>query len=207
MNDTKNDSKKLGRPKSFNEEVALEAAVEIFWRKGYHGASIKDLTSAMGIHSPSLYATYGDKESLFIRCIEHYMGSVSCSPLDAFENAKDIQSGVSAFFETILHHACEEQNGALGCFLSSCVVTCADTVEGVKPLLQAAIEYSEQRLVAGFERAKLVGELAEDFPSAQRARLMFDLRQGPLFRVRSGVALEEVGKDLVYWQGVVLGHE
>src|SRR5580658_8032812 len=63
---------KMGRPRCFCEEDALEAAMRVFWEKGYEGASLTDLTEAMGINRPSLYATFGDKEALFRRAMQRY---------------------------------------------------------------------------------------------------------------------------------------
>ena len=64
--------KPRGRPRSFDREAALDAAMEVFWRKGYEATSISDLTDAMGINPPSLYAAFGDKEQLFMAAIERY---------------------------------------------------------------------------------------------------------------------------------------
>lgn len=61
-----------GRPRAFDREVVLDAATQVFWRKGYNGASMLDLTSAMGIGSASLYATFGSKEQLYAEAIDHY---------------------------------------------------------------------------------------------------------------------------------------
>ena len=64
--------KPRGRPRSFDRERALEQAIEVFWKKGFEGASIADLTEAMGINPPSLYAAFGDKENLFLQAVERY---------------------------------------------------------------------------------------------------------------------------------------
>src|ERR1700676_4718951 len=61
-----------GRPRTFCTEKALDCAMQVFWRKGYEGASMVDLTTAMGINSPSLYAAYGSKEGLFRAVLERY---------------------------------------------------------------------------------------------------------------------------------------
>jgi AcrR family transcriptional regulator len=65
-------SSKMGRPRGFDEDVALEAAMRVFWAKSYEGATMADLTEAMGINRSSMYAAFGDKESLFRLAIERY---------------------------------------------------------------------------------------------------------------------------------------
>ncbi len=62
----------IGRPRAFDMDKALESALEVFWRKGYDGTSLTDLTEAMGINKPSLYAAFGNKEQLFLKAIEFY---------------------------------------------------------------------------------------------------------------------------------------
>ncbi|MBX3674805.1 MAG: TetR/AcrR family transcriptional regulator [Burkholderiales bacterium] len=61
-----------GRPRCFDRAAALEAAMEVFWRKGFEATSLADLTAAMGINPPSLYAAFGDKERLFLEAAGHY---------------------------------------------------------------------------------------------------------------------------------------
>ncbi|HUN97092.1 MAG TPA: helix-turn-helix domain-containing protein, partial [Bradyrhizobium sp.] len=63
----------MARPREFDEAVALEAAVECFWRRGYVATSVRDLAEKMGISAPSLYNTYGDKHELFVQALERYL--------------------------------------------------------------------------------------------------------------------------------------
>jgi AcrR family transcriptional regulator len=65
-------TRERGRPRGFDADAALDRAVEVFWRQGYEGASLGDLTEAMGINRPSMYAAYGNKEELFRRAIARY---------------------------------------------------------------------------------------------------------------------------------------
>ncbi len=66
-----------GRKLEFDKEQALEAAMCVFWKKGFVGASLSDLTEGMGINKPSLYATFGNKEALFIQATQHYLDKYS----------------------------------------------------------------------------------------------------------------------------------
>ena len=63
----------IGRPRAFDVDEALDRALDVFWRKGYEGASICDLTAAMGINPPSLYAAFGNKEELFRKALDRYV--------------------------------------------------------------------------------------------------------------------------------------
>ncbi len=63
----------IGRPREFDRDAALEAAMLVFWRKGFAAASMNDLCDAMGVRSPSLYAAFGSKEALYLEAIEHYV--------------------------------------------------------------------------------------------------------------------------------------
>lgn len=198
------DTKKIGRPRRFDVDEALWAAVNVFWTKGYDGASMKDLTEAMGINSPSLYATFGDKHALYLRAIDRYASNDACAPLVAFEEEPDIALAIRAFMEASIDYATAHESGARGCFLSSCVSTTAGEVEGVRSLLCRAIEETDARLASRFEAEKARNVLPSDFSSMERARLMFDLRQGHVFRARAGLSPETMISDLDHRVRMVL---
>ncbi len=197
-------TKKIGRPRGFDEDEALWAAVNVFWAKGYDGASMKDLTEAMGINSPSLYASFGDKRALYLKAIDRYVSNDACAPLVAFEGEPDIDKAVRAFMEASIDYATSHESGTRGCFLSSCVSTTAGEFDVVRSLLCRAIEETDARLAARFELEKARNMLPADFPSEERARLMFDLRQGHVFRARAGMAPEAMKRDLDHRVRMVL---
>ena len=187
---------KRGRPRKFNKDEALEKATNIFWKKGYEGASLNDLTDAMGINGPSLYSAFGSKRELFIKSINAYTSNSACIPLVAFENETDIRDAVKAFMISVISYSIDNPSGASGCFLSSCVATSAGEVEGAQALLKEAILEADKRLAERFDFEKKQGTLPPDFPSMARARLMFDLRQGYVLRARSGLSHTEISQDL-----------
>ncbi len=191
-----NDTKKVGRPRKFDQDDALMAAVNVFWSKGYDGASMKDLTEAMGINGPSLYSTFGDKHNLYLQAIDRYSHNDACAPLVAFESEPDIHLAVLAFMNAAIEYATQHESGARGCFLSSCVATTAGELDGVDSLLAEAIEETDGRLAKRFEMEKEKGGLPANFPCLERARLMFDLRQGFVFRARAGLDAKVMKSEL-----------
>lgn len=197
-------TKKVGRPKKFDRIHALDSAVNVFWRKGYDGASLSDLTKAIGINPPSLYAEFGDKERLYRSAIEHYASNDACKPLVVFEEEDQIRGAVSAFLNEVILYSTRHESGAKGCFLSSCVATTAGEVAGVQSLMKQAINSTEKRLIVRFDKAISDGELDTGFPSKQRARLMFDLRQGLVFRARAGCTANSMKNDLERWIDIIL---
>lgn len=200
-----NDTKKVGRPKKFDRNEALTSAMHVFWAKGYDGASMKDLTAAMGINGPSLYAEFGDKLALFRLTIDCYAENDGCAPLVAFESEANITKAVRAFLNASIDYATEQESGARGCYLASSVATNACEIDGIDEKLQLAIKDTDQRLANRFIAERANGVLPDNFPALERARLMFDLRQGYMFRARSGCSPDSLKSDLDFRAKLILG--
>lgn len=198
------DTKKMGRPRTFDSRQALTAAMNVFWAKGYDGASLKDLTGAMGISGPSMYAAFGDKRELFLKTIDLYGDVDGCAPVVMFESEPDIRLAVRGFLEEVIIYATAHESGAKGCFLASSVSASIGEVEGVKERVEKAIEDTDKRLASRFEREKENKVLPEDFPSLERARLLYDIRQGYMFRGRAGWTAEAMRRDLDHRVSMIL---
>jgi AcrR family transcriptional regulator len=199
---------KVGRPREFDVGTALDAAIDVFWAKGYDGASLTDLTEALGITRPSLYAAFKDKRGLYLSAIERYVTSEECPPLVEFDAHEDITKAVYAFMAASIDYATGKggkgEDGKLGCFLGNCVSTNACEVEGVQERLRQAIEGTDKRLTARFEIEKEKGNLRSDFPSKARARMMFDLRQGIALRARAGISSRSIKSEIKEMATVIL---
>ncbi|QHQ36089.1 TetR/AcrR family transcriptional regulator [Algicella marina] len=190
------DTKKLGRPRNFDYDTALLSAMKVFWEKGYDGASLRDLTSAMGITGPSLYAAFGDKSELYLKTIDHYASADACTPLVALEREEDIAEALHAFLSEVIRSATDHASGAKGCYIASSVVAVAGQVQGVSERVQAVITEAENRLTARFQKEVDKGTLPPGFPARARAAMLFDLRQGYMFRGRAGWSNEQMMKDV-----------
>lgn len=191
-----NDTKRLGRPRSFDKDEALMAAMNMFWAKGYDRTSLKDLTNAMGISGPSIYAAFGDKRELYLQTIDLYADVDACAPVIAFETEPDIEKAVRGFLKAVIAYSASNESGMTGCFLASCVSTSIGEVDGVDERMEKAIDDTDVRLAARFDLEKANGRLSKSFPSQERGRLMFDMRQGYVFRGRAGWSADVLQQDL-----------
>ena len=167
--------KKIGRSISFNKEVILAESIKFFWEKEYFATSIQDIVDVTKLNSPSLYATFKNKENLYKQSILKYINDDNCSPIIAFEEQKEIKKTVKAFMQASLDYSTNQPKGRLGCFMTNCVSSSAGFVEGVQELLKEANLTADNKIVKCFEKEKEKGVLPYDFPSMKRARLMFDL--------------------------------
>jgi len=167
---------------------------------------MRDLTGAMGITGPSLYAAFGDKRSLFLRTIDHYCAADACAPLVALESEEDIRTALHAFLSEVIRSATEHESGAKGCFLASSVVASVGQVEGVAERVEAAIADTEKRLAARFDREIEKGTLPPTFPVQERAALLFDIRQGYMFRGRAGCSSDRMRSEIAERVAMLLSH-
>ena len=184
-------SKKVaGRPREFDLGEALERAMNVFWLKGYDGSSLDDLQNAMGISRPSLYHAFGDKRSLFLKCLTHYSQNVAGKCLLCLQREKDLEVALTAFF---LQSVSNVATTNLGCMVA-CVATSVDDVE-VRQFLSTSSEQVEQFLAQRFVQAIEDGQLRPDFPVTERARRAFDLMVAMGFRGRAGARPEDLSQD------------
>jgi AcrR family transcriptional regulator len=84
----------IGRPREFDRDAALEAAMLMFWRKGFAATSMNDLCDAMGVRSPSLYAAFGSKEELYLEAIEHYVQTQGTRVWDGLAEGATARAGI-----------------------------------------------------------------------------------------------------------------
>lgn len=176
-------TKQRGRPRSFDREAALERATTAFWEHGYETTSITDLTDAMGIGAPSLYAAFGDKKTLFAEVVESYAvryGSFGPRALDEEPTAR-------AGFTRLLTETATvftDPSHPRGCLMICAAVNCAT------PEVENALRERREANIAGFEsriRADMAtGELPPDTDPSALARFIGAIIQGMSQQARDG---------------------
>jgi AcrR family transcriptional regulator len=167
-------------------QTALEKALDVFWSKGYDGASLSDLTTAMGINKPSLYSAFGNKEQLFLKAIEFY----ESRPCSFFKPALE-QPSAYQVAETMLLGAAKNMSDAShpqGCVMVQGALACSEAATGVKDELILRRQKNEDRLRQRFESAKEQGDLPSDSDAASLARYLCTIINGIAIQASSGAS-------------------
>ena len=192
-----------GRPREFCTEKALAAALRVFWARGYEGASMAELTEAMGIAKPSLYAAFGNKEALFARALDLYEAEKLAYVRTALE--APTARGVA---EAILTGALATVTGAdepHGCLGVISTVACGSEAAGIKAAVVARRASSQAALVERFARAKAEGDLPAHVDPEALTGYLYAILQGLAVQAGSGVTTQELGRvvetSLTLWPG------
>jgi AcrR family transcriptional regulator len=179
-----------GRPRSFNTERALDGAVRVFWRKGYEGASLSDLTKAMGINRPSLYAAFGDKEALFRKALDRYMNSEAYYVQEALK-----ETTARGFAERLLLSAAERMcrsGNPSGCLLVQGALASGEEAAPVRRELISRRKGGEALIRERLKRAKAEGDLPAGSDPTTLARYLATVSQGMAVQAASGASRNDL---------------
>jgi AcrR family transcriptional regulator len=172
-----------GRPREFDIDKALDQAVEVFWQRGYEGASLSELTKTMGISRTSLYAAFGDKEGLFGRAAAHY----ETGRADYMSHALEAPTA-REFARRLLQGAVDlhsDPDNPKGCMVVQSALACGGESDDIRHQLSTRRLVGEERIRDRFERARDEGDLPADCDPGDLARF--------IKAVIYGLAVQSVG--------------
>ena len=162
---------KGGRPKGFQEDEVLERAMDLFWRRGYKGAAISDLLTHMAISRQSLYDTFGNKRSLFIRVLDHYKSTRLSEAIGLLaRGGSDLENvkAVVRFFETL-----GRDPECRGCLVANSLVELGPGEdEEISELLRDTLAQLQGAIESALRNAQATGELAHNKSPAQISRAL-----------------------------------
>jgi len=166
-----------GRPRSFDVDVAVERAMEVFWSRGYHATALPDLLRATRLSRGSLYAAFGDKHSLFLRALDRYIAD-ALTRID-IELAPDREpvDGLRAFLAGYVDRT-SGANGRRGCLLVATAMELAGQDAEVGRRIAGFFKAMETRLAAALSRAKAAGLLADGVEPSSAARILVCFVEG-----------------------------
>ena len=181
-----------GRPREFCVDGALAAALRVFWTKGYDGASLSDLTEAMGITRPSLYAAFGNKEALFRKALDLY----EREKMDYVGEALALPTARQVA-EAMLRGAVENMKGSgepSGCLQVIASVACGPDSQMIRDELAERGKVVHQAIVERLQRAHDEGDLPSHIDVAGLADFMKAVFQGISIQATSGATREELDR-------------
>lgn len=182
----------MGRPREFDPDKALDVALHVFWSRGYEGASMADLTEAMGITKPSLYAAFGNKEELFRKALDRYVDGPG-----GYVQVALAKPTVREVVEHLLFQAADavtDPNNPPGCLAVQGALTCGEAAESIKQELMSRRASGEEDLRQRFERAAAEGDLPVGSDPADLARYVSAILQGMAVQAAGGVGRAELRK-------------
>jgi AcrR family transcriptional regulator len=192
-----------GRPRAFDVDSALDRAVEVFWRHGYEGASLSDLTDAMGINRPSLYAAFGSKEDLFRKAVARYADVDLAYVREALEQPTAYQVA-----EVLLRRqldALTQPGRPAGCLSIQGGVSAGPAHAGIAEFLATSRLAGEAALTARFARAVKEGDLPEGTDPAALARFLHVVQEGQAVHAAAGVSRDLLEQSAEFALGAIPG--
>lgn len=175
-----------GRPRAFDADEALEAAMHVFWQNGYEGASLTELTAAMGISRPSLYSVFGDKETLFRKALDRYMEG----PAAYIQKAMAAPTA-RATVEQLLFGAIDlltSPKNSYGCLIQQGALACSEGADGIRRELRSRRRTGEVLLRRRLERSVTEGELSPSTDCVALSRYFVTVIRGLGVSAVSGIA-------------------
>lgn len=179
-----------GRPRSFDADQALEKALDVFWRQGYEGAALSDLTEAMGITKTSMYAAYGNKEELFRKVLDRY----GTGPAGYLREAvrQPTARGVAEHVLNGAVLATTLPDRPAGCLGVQGALAPGEPGQAAHTLLAEWRRQGERQVRERFEAARAEGDLPPDADSAALARYVFTVAYGVAVQAAGGVPREQL---------------
>lgn len=182
----------MGRPRTFEPDDALEAALALFWRKGFDGTSYADLVAATGVERPALYSAFGNKDALFLRALAHYDAHYAGYVQEALQ--QDTACAVAERFLLGAVALNTRYPDRLGCLGITGALAASDASDVA---MQALIDWRARGLAAlqaRFEKARDEGDLPAHEDSHALASYLLAVAHGVAVQAKAGFSKETLEK-------------
>lgn len=167
----------MARTRVFDEKEVLDKAMDLFWRKGYNATSAQDLVDNLGISRSSLYDTFGDKHSLFVKALLQYRKDKIDPVLKGAEDIVDVEAYIRSFFGSVKDEALSD-NASKGCFVVNSVVELAPVDSDIATIANAIMRDTEEALYKAIKEGQRRGVFTKRYPARSLARFVFNALNG-----------------------------
>jgi TetR/AcrR family transcriptional repressor of nem operon len=186
----------MARLKVFNEEDALDKAIEIFWSKGYNGTSAQDLVTYLGLSRSSLYDTFGDKRSLFLRALKRYEKQSLTGIQELFEKSDDIKETIKQIFAQAILESLQDKI-TKGCFMVNTTVELAMHDQEIADIVSKNRQEVEDVFFNAVKKGQDLGQISKANDARLLSRFIFNNYSGIRVLARSAGTEKKVFDDVV----------
>ena len=186
----------MARTKEFNEDKALDKAIEIFWYKGYNGTSAQDLVTHLGLSRSSLYDTFGDKQKLFSKSLQRYQKQSKDDILKLFEDSKNIKETLHDIFKQAVIESLQDRI-TKGCFMVNSSVELAMHDEDISKIVKSNSQEMEAVFTNALKKGQASGDISKAADARVLARFIFNTYSGIRVLARAGERDKQVYDDIV----------
>ncbi len=167
----------MARPKNFDEEKALEKAVDLFWCKGYNGTSIGDVVEHLSINRASLYDTYGDKHTLYVKALQRFRETQAKVMIRMVDESHSVKDTLYALFKKAVENILEDQSSK-GCFMANSTLELANQDEEIAKIVSDNRKDIENAFFRAIEKGQKNGEISTRHPAQALASFLFNTYNG-----------------------------
>jgi len=185
-------SKRRGRPRAYEPDVALGKALGLFRKEGFAATSLDDLSAATGMNRPSLYGAFGDKRELYIKSYRRYRDDARAAMADIFRSELPIRKRLERIYAAALDIYLSGETGPLGCFTVMTAASEAVADPEIRAMVLEGLLGLDKAFGVAFRRAKDNGELPEGADPAVLAQLASAVIHTIAIRARARVSRQEL---------------
>lgn len=186
----------MARTKEFNEDQALDKAIEIFWHKGYNGTSAQDLVTHLGLSRSSLYDTFGDKQKLFAQSLQRYQSNAQNQIVALFDQSENIKETLRDIFKQAVIESLEDRI-TKGCFMVNSSVELAMHDEEIAKIVKNNSQIMEEVFTNAVQKGQDSGHISKANSAKVLARFIFNNYSGIRVLARTGERDKQVYDDIV----------
>ncbi len=178
----------MARLREFDTDVALDAAMQAFWLRGYEATSMADLMAAMDLKKGSIYKAFKDKHSLFMLALRQYLEHANRFNRQHLEGAISPKAGVSDLLHAIISQRGNDRDRR-GCFMLNSLVELAPHDEAVRTLLEDHLSHMQAMLSRTIAQGQTLGEFRTDIPADDLSLMVLNFLQGLVTRSKGSVSV------------------
>jgi len=181
----------MPRPKEFNPDDAIEKAMQVFWHKGYEATSMQDLLTAMDLNRGSLYDTFGDKRTLFLKVVNRYCTTFVGPKFTLLDQPGPALPSLRRFIGDMIDGGLADPQRR-GCLIANTVMELSPHEKEVAGTLRRVLKMVEDSFFNVLTRAKQQGELKDDKDPRVLARFLATMMQGTIVMIKAGASADVV---------------